>query len=61
MKPDVWSQLKDCGFGDFPGGPAVKMSPSKAGGAGSVPGQTPKIPHSSLPKTKIKHNTEAIL
>ena len=28
---------------DFPGGPAVKTSPSK--GAGSIPGQWAKIPH----------------
>ena len=35
----------------------VKTSPSNAGGAGSAPGQTPKIPHSSLPKTKTIHKT----
>ena len=29
---------------DFPGGPVVKTSPSKAGGAGSIPGQGTKIP-----------------
>ena len=30
---------------DFPGGPAVKSSPSNAGGAGSIPGQGTEIPH----------------
>ena len=35
--------------GDFSGGPAVKISPSSAGGAGSgsIPGQGAKIPHAS--------------
>ena len=31
---------------DFPGGPVVKAYPSNVGGAGSIPGQGPKIPHS---------------
>ena len=31
---------------DFPGGPVVKNPPSNAGGAGSIPGQGTKIPHS---------------
>ena len=35
---------------DFPGGPVVKTSPSKAGGAGSIPGRGAKIPHASWPK-----------
>ena len=30
---------------DFPGGPVVKNLPSKAGDAGSIPGQGTKIPH----------------
>ena len=30
-------------FGDFPGGPLVKTSPSNAGDAGSIPGQGAKI------------------
>ena len=39
----------------FPGGPVVKTSPSRAGGAGSVPGQRAQIPHASRPKIrKIK-------
>ena len=35
---------------DFPGGPAVKILPSKAEDAGSVPGEEAKIPHTSWPK-----------
>ena len=30
---------------DFTGGPVVKISPSRAGGVGSIPGQAAKIPH----------------
>ena len=30
---------------DFPGGPVVKNSPSKAGNSGSIPGRGVKIPH----------------
>ena len=37
-------------FGDFPGSPVVKTSPSNAGGAGSIPGQGTKIPQASWPK-----------
>ena len=33
---------------DFSGGPVVKISPSKAGGVGSIPGQGAKIPHASI-------------
>ena len=47
-------------LGDFPGGPVVKTSPSKAGGVGLIPGRGVKIPHASQPKTP-KHKTEAIL
>ena len=45
---------------DFPGGPAVKTSPSNAGGVGSIPGWGANIPHASQPK-KPKHKTEAVL
>ena len=31
-------RAQDTGRGDFPGGLAVKSSPSNVGGAGSVPG-----------------------
>ena len=36
----------------FPGSPAVKISPSKAGGMGSIPGQAAKIPHALKPKNQ---------
>ena len=39
-------------YGDFPGGPVVKTSPSNAGGVGSIPGQGVKIPHASRPKNQ---------
>ena len=35
------------GSWDFPNGPVVKILPSNAGGAGSIPGQGTEIPHSS--------------
>ena len=38
--------------GDFPGGPVVKTLPSNAGGAGSIPGQGAKIPHTLWPKNQ---------
>ena len=37
---------------DFPGSPVVKISPSNAGGAGSIPGWGAKIPHASGPKNQ---------
>ena len=46
---------------DFPGGPVIKTSPSNARGMGSIPGQGAKISHSSQPKKKTKHETEAML
>ena len=48
-------------FRDFPGGPMVKTSLSKAEGVGSIPGKWAKIPHASGQKRKTKHKTEAIL
>ena len=48
----LWLYLKTTG--DFPGGPVVKTSPSNAEGAGLIPGQGAKIPHTS-------QKTEAIL
>ena len=41
---------------DFPGGPVVKTSPSKAWGAGSVPGWAAKTP-TWLTAKKPKHKT----
>ena len=37
---------------DFPGGPVVKMSPSNAGGVGSIPSQGAKTPHASWLKNQ---------
>ena len=45
---------------DFPHGPVVKTSPSKAGNTGLIPGQGSKIPHAGQ-KKKTKHKTETIL
>ena len=39
-------------LGDFPGGPAVKTSPSHAGCAGSIPSQEVNIPHAPWQKKK---------
>ena len=36
--------------GSSPGGPVVKTSPSKAEGAGSIPGWGSKVPHALEPK-----------
>ena len=47
-------------MGGFAGGPVVGATPSKAGGAGSVPGQGAGIPHDSAKKTP-KHSIEAVL
>ena len=44
---------------DFPGSAMVKTLPSKAGGAGLIPGQGTKIPHASWLKNP-KHKTEVI-
>ena len=40
--------------GGFPGGLVVKTLPSDAEAVGSVPGQGPKIPHTSQPKKQNK-------
>ena len=37
---------------EFPGGPAVKTSPSNPGGAGSVPGQGANLLHALWPKSQ---------
>ena len=43
------------GHRNFPGGPAVKTSPSDAGPVVSIPGPEAKIPHAPWPKnTNIK-------
>ena len=45
---------------DFPDGLVIKILPSNAGGAGSIPDRGAKIPHALWPK-KPKYKTEAIL
>ena len=58
---DLKSQNKTIsGLADFPGGPVVKTSPSKAGGAGSIPGWGAMTPTCLLAK-KPKQKTEAVL
>ena len=44
---------------DFPGGPVIKTSPSKARGAGLIPGQESKVPQDLGPKKP--HKTQVIL
>ena len=51
--------LKNQLFEGLPWYPVVKISPSNAQGAGSIPGWGTKIPHALRPKKK--HNTETIL
>ena len=51
---------------DFPGGPVVKTSPSKAGGVSLIPGQGAKIPDGKPKKKKIiiinpKQKTQTVL
>ena len=47
-------------FWDFPGGPVVKTSPSRAGGVGPVSGQGAKIPHASWPKTQTQSRSNTV-
>ena len=46
---------------DFPGGPAVKRSPSTAGGVGSIPGGGTKIPHATGWSWKFKNFKRRLL
>ena len=48
-------------LGTSPGGLVVKISPSNAGGVGSIPGWGAKIPHASGLKKKKKKNTSNIV
>ena len=48
LSPSINSPM----YGDFPGGPVVKTSPSKAGGVGSIPGHGANIPHALEAKKK---------
>ena len=42
----------------FAGGPGVKASPSKAGGAGSIPGPEARIPYAVRPKNKTNETEQ---
>jgi len=56
----LWFEI--IGFGDFPGDPVVKTSPSIAEGVGWKPDQEAKI-HALWPKTKTwgeKRETETV-
>ena len=46
-------------YWDFPGGPAVKASPSSEGGVGSIPGQG--ADSTQLVAKKTKHKIEVTL
>ena len=48
-------------WGDFPGGPGVKISLSNAGGAGSILARGAKIPHASWPKNQNIKNRSTIV
>ena len=49
-------------LGTSPGGLVIKISPSNAGGVGSIPGWGAKIPYASgLKKKKNKKKTQVIL
>ena len=50
-----------CLMRDYPGGPLIKTSPSKAGGAGSISGQRTRIPHASQPKNQSINNRSSIV
>ena len=45
---------------NFPGGPVVKNLPSNAGDVGSIPGQGPKIPHTTGQLSPCTTTTELV-
>ena len=45
---------------DFPGGPVIKILPSSAGGAGSIPGWGNQIPHAVGWGQKLKKKKSAV-
>ena len=53
---DRRARNRNDGWGDFPCGPVVKMSPSKAGGALSIPSQRATILHALPKKQNIKQS-----
>ena len=52
LKVSIITKEKNFRLGNFPGGPAVKTSPSSAGSESSIPGWGTKILHTMWPKTK---------
>ena len=44
----------------FPGGPGVKILPSRAGGTGSTSGWGSKIPHAWRPTGKTKNRSNIV-
>ena len=56
---DRRERIRNEGWGDFPGGPVVKMSPSKTGGALSIPGQ--RDPRSYMPCGQKKKTSPLLL
>ena len=48
----IKKKKKNQGWGDFPGGPVIKTSPSNAEGEGLIPGWAAKIPHALRPKNQ---------
>ena len=46
--------------GDFPGSAMIMISPSSAGGAGSIPGQGAKIPQASRPRNQTQNRSNIV-
>ena len=52
LSPFKIGNFNKTGTGNFPGGPVVGNSPSRAGRVGSIPGWGTKGPHGSCQKIK---------
>ena len=52
MKAGSGGKVTGTGQGHFPGGAAVKIFPSNAGGAGLISGQEAEIPPATKPKNQ---------
>ena len=61
LSSEIWAKIipvssgqsiQELVYGDFPGGPVVQTSPSKAGGEGSVPYWEVKTLHASWSKNQ---------
>ena len=55
-----WGFILKTGSWSFPGGPVVKISPSNAGGVGSILGLGVKIPHVSWPKNRTENRSSIV-